>query len=52
LKSSRVIVSPEFAAAIREALPQAVQVADRFHLISNLVEYLDRLVTRQWKDIC
>ncbi len=36
--------SEEFAAAIREALPQAVQVADRFHLISNLVEHLDRLV--------
>jgi len=44
--------SEEFAAAIREALPQAVQVADRFHLISNLVEHLDRLVTHQWKGIC
>ena len=43
--------SEEFAAAIREALPQAVQVADRFHLISNLVEHLDRFVTRQWKDL-
>ena len=44
--------SEEFAAAIREALLQAVQVADRFHLISNLVEHLDRLVTRQWKQLC
>ena len=44
--------SEEFAAAIREALPQAVQVADRFHLVSNLVEHLDRFVTRQWKDLC
>lgn len=41
--------SEEFAAAIREALPQAVQVADRFHVVSNLVEHLDRFVTRQWK---
>lgn len=44
--------SEEFAAAIREALPQAVQVADRFHLVSNLVEHLDRFVTRQWKHLC
>ena len=44
--------SEEFAAAIREALPQAVQVADRFHLISNLVEHLDRFVARQWKHLC
>lgn len=43
--------SEEFAAAMREALPQAVQVADRFHLVSNLVEHLDRFATRQWKDI-
>lgn len=42
--------SEEFAAAIREALPQAIQVADRFHLIGNLVEHLDRFVTRQWKE--
>lgn len=43
--------SEEFAAAIREALPQAVQVADRFHLVSNLVEYLDRFITRRWKEL-
>jgi hypothetical protein len=42
--------SEEFAAAIREALPLAVQVADRFHLIGNMVEHLDRFVTRQWKE--
>ena len=30
---------------------QAVQVVDRFHLVSNLVEHLDRFATRQWKDI-
>ncbi|GHO60557.1 helix-turn-helix domain-containing protein [Ktedonobacter robiniae] len=27
-------------------------MADRFHVVSNLVEYLDRLITRQWQDIC
>ncbi|GHO90055.1 hypothetical protein KSF_001030 [Reticulibacter mediterranei] len=43
--------SEEFAAAIREALPQAVQVADRFHLVGNLAPYLDRFITRRWKEL-
>ena len=43
--------SKEFAAAITEALPQASHVADRWHLAKNLTEYLDKVVSRRWKQL-
>jgi transposase len=36
-----------FAEGARQAAPQAIQVADRFHLLPNLGHVLDRLVTRE-----
>jgi transposase len=36
----------EFAKGIAEGAPAAVQVADRFHLLSNLREMLERVVER------
>lgn len=36
-----------FADGARQAAPQAVQVADRFHLLHNLGQALDRLLTRE-----
>jgi hypothetical protein len=41
----------EFAAAITEALPHAKHVADRWHLAKNLTEYLDKVVSRRWKQL-
>ena len=39
--------STEFARAATEGAPQAVQVADRFHLIANLREALQHVVERE-----
>ncbi len=36
-----------FADGVRQGAPQAVQVADRFHLVRNLGQALDRLLTRE-----
>jgi len=36
-----------FADGARKAAPQAVQVADRFHLLQNLGQALDRFLTRE-----
>ena len=36
-----------YADAIKTALPEAVQIADRFHLIQNLVDTLKRLFDRK-----
>lgn len=35
-----------YAEAITRALPQATQVADRFHLLKNVTEMLDRVLKR------
>lgn len=32
-----------YASAITEILPEAVQVADRFHILQNLIEYLNEI---------
>ncbi len=40
--------SKEFAAAIKEALPEASHVADRWHLAKNLTEHLDKVVSARW----
>jgi transposase len=39
--------SPTYAAAINEGAPLAVQVADRFHLLMNVREVLEKLMYRQ-----
>lgn len=36
----------EYAAAARQAAPQALQIADRFHLVRNLVQALELLLAR------
>jgi transposase len=38
--------STEYARAIREGAPDAVQVTDRFHLLANLREMLERTIDR------
>jgi transposase len=43
--------SLEYAQAARKGAPQAIQVADRFHLMANLIETIDPLVTRCLKEI-
>lgn len=37
-----------YAAAIRQAAPQAKAVADRFHIIKNLMEALEKQVAREY----
>jgi transposase len=39
--------SPTYAAAINEGAPGAVQVADRFHLLMNVREALEKVMMRQ-----
>ncbi len=41
--------SKEFASAIKEALPKATHVADRWHIVKNLTEHLDKVVSARWK---
>lgn len=36
-----------FAEAVRQAAPHAMQVADRFHILQNLGQALDRILTRE-----
>ncbi len=43
--------SKEFAAAITEALPEALHVADRWHVAKNLTEHLDKVVSTRWKQL-
>src|SRR5579884_391576 len=37
----------DYAAAAREAAPQAIQIADRFHLVRNLADVLELLLARR-----
>lgn len=39
--------SPTYAAAINEGAPTAIQVADRFHLLMNVREALEKVLMRQ-----
>ncbi len=41
----------DYAQAIREGAPQAIPVADRFHLTKNLVEAIEPLVARCYKEL-
>lgn len=43
--------SKEFATAVAQGAPQAVQVLDRFHLMQNLVEQVDVVVSRCVADL-
>jgi hypothetical protein len=38
--------SPSYAAAIKSAHPEALQVSDRFHLLKNLTDYAKGIMTR------
>jgi transposase len=40
-----------YAEAAREALPEAIQIADRFHLLQNLGETLQRILRRLYPSI-
>jgi transposase len=39
--------SPTYAAGINEGAPTAVQVADRFHLLLNVREVVEKMMMRQ-----
>jgi transposase len=41
----------DYAAAARQAAPQATQVADRFHLVKNLAEAVELALARGWAEI-
>src|SRR5215207_10810654 len=41
--------SPSYASAINEGAPGAVQVADRFHLLMNVREALEKVVKRRYR---
>ena len=43
--------SAVFADAIRAGAPEAVHVADRFHLLKNMMEVLEKIVSREAKAI-
>jgi transposase len=40
-----------YAAGTREGAPNAIQVADRFHLVKNVTDMLERLLTRQHRHL-
>jgi transposase len=48
--------SQQYAAAIKEAHPEAVQVSDRFHLVKNLTDYakqhISKIVTSNFRITC
>jgi len=41
-----------YAKGARDGAPEAVQVADRFHLLQNLAETLEMVFTKHAKDLC
>jgi transposase len=43
--------SGEYASEATAGAPQAIQVADRFHLLQNLKQMLDRLLTMMYRQI-
>ena len=43
--------STTFAEAVREAAPDALQVADRFHLVQNLMEAVEKQVAKEYSSL-
>ncbi len=43
--------STTFAEAVREAAPEARQVADRFHLVQNLMEAVEKQVVKEYSGL-
>ncbi len=43
--------SPIYAAAVSSALPHADQIADRFHIVKNIYEVLEKILHRERKTI-
>ncbi len=43
--------SPVYANAVNQALPNADQIADRFHIIKNIFEVLEKILHRERKTI-
>lgn len=43
--------SVTYAEAVTKGAPQAAQVADRFHLVKNLTEAFEQLITRHHQDV-
>ncbi len=43
--------SPIYANAVNQALPNAEQIADRFHIIKNIFEVLEKILHRERKTI-
>ncbi|MEI6046930.1 MAG: ISL3 family transposase [Chloroflexota bacterium] len=44
--------STEYASAASQGAPQAIQVADRFHIVRNLVEQVELLLARLHREWC
>jgi transposase len=40
-----------YAKAITEALPESIQIADKFHLVKNLGDYIYEEIQRQYREI-
>lgn len=43
--------SGEYRAAITQALPQATQIADRWHLLKNMGETIERHISKRYKSL-
>ena len=44
--------SGEYRDAITQALPEATQIADRWHLLKNLGEAIERHISKRYKTLC
>ena len=44
--------SGEYRDAITQALPEATQIADRWHLLKNMGETIERHVSKRYKSLC
>ncbi len=43
--------SSAYIEAIKQGAPNAIQVADRWHLLHNMVETIEKALTRRYKDV-
>ena len=43
--------SSSYAKAITKALPKSIQIADKFHLVKNLSDYIYKEIQRQYREI-